>query len=153
VRTILDNDPNPRPERWTIEGRQFSVMDREGNVATHTGSGASDWAGHRTGRYVSAQGNILAGEEVVNSMVEAFDATEGHLSFRLLAALEAGQLAGGDKRGMQSAAMVIVKEDGGVWLNNDVVLRLQVDDSESPIAELRRLVEIAGRQRDRIRGR
>lgn len=153
VRTILDNDPNPRPERWTIEGRQFSVMDREGNVATHTGSGASDWAGHRTGRYVSAQGNILAGEEVVNSMVEAFDATEGHLSFRLLAALEAGQLAGGDKRGMQSAAMVIVKEDGGVWLNNDVVLRLQIDDSESPIAELRRLVEIASRQRDRFRGR
>jgi len=153
VETILANDPNPRPERWTIEGRQFSVMDGEGNVATHTGPGASDWAGHRTGRHVSAQGNILAGEDVVNSMVEAFQATEGHLSFRLLAALEAGQLAGGDKRGMQSAAMVIVKEDGGVWLNNDVVLRLQVDDSEAPIDELRRLVEIAGRQRDRIRGR
>ena len=153
VETILENDPNPRPERWTIEGRQFSVMDSEGNVATHTGASASDWAGHRMGRYVSAQGNILAGEEVVNSMVEAFEATEGHLSFRLLAALEAGQLAGGDKRGMQSAAMIIVKEDGGVWLNNDVVLRLQVDDSESPINELRRLVEIAARQRDRVRGR
>lgn len=153
VRTILANDPNPRPEAWTIEGRQFSVMDARGNVATHTGPRASDWAGHRTGRYVSAQGNILAGEDVVDAMVEAFEATPGHLSIRLQAALEAGQAAGGDRRGMQSAAMLIVKEDGGVWLNNDVVLRLQVDDSEQPIAELRRLVEIAARQRERFRGR
>jgi uncharacterized Ntn-hydrolase superfamily protein len=90
---------------------------------------------------------------VVDAMVEAFESTEGHLSFRLLAALDAGQAAGGDRRGMQSAAMLIVQEDGGVWLNNDVVLRLQVDDSPEPIAELRRLVEIAAQQRDRIRGR
>lgn len=153
VETILRNDPNPRPERWTIEGRQFSVMDAEGNVATHTGPRASDWAGHRVGTHVSAQGNILAGPAVVDDMVRAFEETEGHLSLRLMAALEAGQAAGGDTRGMQSAAMLIVKEDGGVWLNNDVVLRLQVDDSEQPIAELRRLVEIAARQRERIRGR
>lgn len=153
VEMILANDPNPRPERWTIDGRQFSVMDAEGNVATHTGPRASDWAGHRVGLHVSAQGNILAGEAVVNDMVEAFESTTGHLSFRLLAALEAGQAAGGDTRGMQSAAMLIVKEDGGVWLNNDVVLRLQVDDADEPIQELRRLVEIAGRQRERIRGR
>lgn len=153
VSTILANDPNPRPERWYVEGRQFSVMDAQGNVATHTGTRASEWAGHRVGRYVSAQGNILAGEAVVDAMVEAFEATDGHLSFRLLAALEAGQAAGGDRRGMQSAAMLIVQEDGGVWLNNDVVLRLQVDDAEEPIAELRRLVEIAGQQRERIRGR
>jgi uncharacterized Ntn-hydrolase superfamily protein len=153
VETILANDPNPQPERWSIEGRQFSVMNAQGEVATHTGPEASEWAGHRVGRHVSAQGNILAGEEVVDAMVEAFDATEGHLSFRLLAALEAGQAAGGDRRGMQSAAMIIVQEDGGVWLNNDVVLRLQVDDSEAPIAELRRLVELAARQRERIRGR
>jgi uncharacterized Ntn-hydrolase superfamily protein len=86
-------------------------------------------------------------------MIEAFEGTGGHLSFRLQAALEAGQAAGGDSRGMQSAAMIIVKENGGVWLNNDVVLRLQVDDSDNPIAELRRLVELAARQRDRIRGR
>jgi uncharacterized Ntn-hydrolase superfamily protein len=153
VRTILDADPNPDPDGWTIEGRQFSVMDAEGNVATHTGPRASDWAGHVVGEHVSAQGNILAGPEVVQSMVDAFEATEGHLSFRLMAALEAGQAAGGDTRGMQSAAMLIVAEDGGVWLNNDVVLRLQVDDAEDPLAEMRRLVEIAGRQRDRIRGR
>ncbi len=86
-------------------------------------------------------------------MVEAFEDTEGHLSFKLLAALEAGQAAGGDTRGMQSAAMLIVKEDGGVWLNNDVVLRLQVDDDPEPIAELRRLVEKAAEQRARRRGR
>ena len=153
VEAILANDPNPRPERWTIEGRQFSVMDAEGNVATHTGPRASDWAGHRVGQHVSAQGNILAGPAVVDDMVEAFESTEGHLSFRLLAALEAGQAAGGDTRGMQSAAILIVKEDGGVWLNNDVVMRLQVDDSDEPIQELRRLIEIAARQRARIRGR
>ena len=153
VEALLANDPDPRPERWSKLGRQFSVMDARGNVATHTGPSASDWAGHRVGTHVSAQGNILAGPAVVEDMVDAFEATEGHLSFRLLAALEAGQAAGGDRRGMQSAAMIIVREDGGVWLNNDVVLRLQVDDSEQPIAELRRLVETAARRRERVRGR
>ena len=150
VAKILADDPNPDPERWTVEGRQFSVMDAQGNVATHTGPSASDWAGHKVGEYCSAQGNILAGPDVVEDMVTAFESTEGHLSFRLLAALEAGQAAGGDKRGMQSAAMLVVGEDRGVWLNNDVVVRLQVDDSDQPIAELRRLVEMAGQQRERI---
>lgn len=153
VRTILANDPDPwpgeYPEGWTKEGRQFAVMNAEGEVAAHTGPKASEWAGHRTGEHYSAQGNILAGPGVVDGMAEAFENTEGHLSFRLLAALEAGQAAGGDTRGMQSAAMLIVKEDGGVWLNNDVVLRLQVDDHDQPIQELRRLVEIAARERER----
>ena len=152
VAEILRTDANPRPDDWPIEGRQFSVMDALGNVATHTGPGASEWAGHRLGRHVSAQGNILAGPEVVEQMVEALEVTEGHLSLRLLAALEAGQAAGGDRRGMQSAAMLVVRKDGGVWLHNDVVLRLQVDDSDRPIAELRRLVEMAAAQRARIRG-
>jgi uncharacterized Ntn-hydrolase superfamily protein len=84
---------------------------------------------------------------VVTAMVKAFEDTPGHLSFRLLAALEAGQAAGGDKRGMQSAAILIVKKDGGVWLHNDVVLRLQVDDNVEPIKELRRLVEKAATMR------
>lgn len=153
VEQVLSNDPDPQPEGWTKEGRQFSVMSADGDVATHTGPRASDWAGHEVGAYVSAQGNILAGPDVVPEMVRAFEETEGHLSLRLLAALEAGQAAGGDRRGMQSAAMLIVKEDGGVWLNNDVVLRLQVDDHEEPIKELRRLVEIADRQRRRFRRR
>lgn len=151
VQTILAGDPDPDPERWSKLGRQFSVMDAEGNVATHTGPRASEWAGHVIGRYVSAQGNILAGPQVVEDMVAAFESTTGHLSLRLMAALEAGQAAGGDTRGMQSAAMLVVKEDGGVWLNNDVVLRLQVDDSPDPIAELRRLVDIAVERRARRR--
>jgi uncharacterized Ntn-hydrolase superfamily protein len=151
VRQVWESDPDPRPEDWTKQGRQFSVMDAQGRVATFTGPRASEWAGHRIGRYVSAQGNILAGPDVVERMVEAFDASDGHLSLRLQAALEAGQEAGGDTRGMQSAAMLIVKEGAGVWLNNDVVLRLQVDDHEDPIAELGRLVELAAEQRARIR--
>lgn len=156
VRRVWESDPDPRPDDWTKQGRQFAVMNAQGDVAAFTGERASTWAGHaycHAGNHCSAQGNILAGEAVVTEMVRAFEATEGHLSLRLLAALEAGQAAGGDTRGMQSAAMLIVKEDGGVWLNNDVVLRLQVDDSEQPIAELRRLVEIAARQRERTRRR
>lgn len=149
VSRILEADPDPLGDRWPKAGRQFSVMDAQGNVATHTGPQASEWAGHRIGKFCSAQGNILAGQGVVEGMVKAFEETEGHLSYRLLAALEAGQAAGGDTRGMQSAAMLIVKEDGGVWLNNDVVLRLQVEDAPQPIAELRRLVDIAARQRER----
>ena len=84
-------------------------------------------------------------------MVEAFEKTAGDLSLRLMAALDAGQAAGGDKRGMQSAAMLIVKKDGGVWLHNDVVLRLQVDDSPEPLKELRRLVESNNQRRGRNR--
>lgn len=153
VERVLENDPDPYPENWPKAGRQFSVMNASGEVATYTGPSASDWAGHTIGRHCSAQGNILAGSDVVERMVAAFEETEGHLSFRLLAALEAGQAAGGDRRGMQSAAMLIVQEDGGVWLNNDVVLRLQVDDHQQPIQELRRLVEMAATQRARLRDR
>ena len=83
----------------------------------------------------------------MTGMVNAFENTQGHISLRLQAALEAGQAAGGDTRGMQSAAMIVVKKNGGVWLNNDVVLRLQVDDNPEPIKELRRLVEKAAAQR------
>ncbi len=151
VQRVWEADPDPRPDRWSKYGRQLAVMNARGEAAAYTGPKASTWSGHKTERYVTAQGNILAGEAVVNDMVAAFNDTEGHLSLRLVAALEAGQAAGGDTRGMQSAAMLIVKEDGGVWLNNDVVLRLQVDDNPEPIQELRRLVEMAARQRDRIR--
>lgn len=151
VQKIWNDDPDPRPTDWTKYGRQFAVMNASGEVAAYTGPKATTWAGDKQGKYCSAQGNILASEQVVNAMVDAFEKTEGHLSLRLLAALEAGQAAGGDTRGMQSAAMVIVKKDGGVWLHNDVVLRLQVDDAPEPIKELRRLVEKAAEQRARIR--
>ncbi|MCI0489112.1 MAG: DUF1028 domain-containing protein [Blastocatellia bacterium] len=151
IKQVWERDPDPRPQDWTKQGRQFAVMNAKGEAAAFTGTKATAWAGHKLGKYCTAQGNILAGEEVVNKMVEAFENTEGQLSLRLLAALEAGQEAGGDKRGMQSAAMLIVKKDGGVWLHNDVVLRLQVDDSPEPIKELRRLVEKAAQQRSRQR--
>jgi len=148
---VWQADPDPRPDDWSKFGRQFAVMDANGNAAAWTGPRATEWAGHRScsrpGSSCTAQGNILAGPAVVDEMVRAFEETSGHLSFRLLAALEAGQAAGGDRRGMQSAAMLIVRDGGGVWLNNDVVLRLQVDDAPEPIRELRRLVELAARQR------
>jgi uncharacterized Ntn-hydrolase superfamily protein len=153
IQLVWGADPDPRPENWTKQGRQFAIVDDHGRVAAFTGPEASEWAGHRSctadGAHCTAQGNILAGPAVVESMVRAFEATSGHLSLRLLAALEAGQAAGGDTRGMQSAAMLIVKEDAGVWLNNDTVLRLQVDDADEPIAELRRLVEKAAERRSR----
>ena len=147
VKRVRQADPDPRPVDWTKEGRQFAVIDAQGNVAAYTGPKATEWAGDKQGKFCTAQGNILANAEVVNTMVSAFESTTGHLSLRLMAALEAGQMAGGDKRGMQSAAMLIVKKDGGVWLHNDVVLRLQVDDSPEPIKELRRLVDKAATMR------
>ena len=150
VKAIWESDPDPRPKDWTKQGRQFAIMDDDGNYAAFTGPKASAWAGNRSGKYCTAQGNILAGEAVVADMVSAFEKTEGHLSYRLMAALDAGQKAGGDTRGMQSAAILIVKKDGGVWLNNDVVMRLQVDDSPEPLVELRRLIDLAAKQRERI---
>ena len=152
IKQIWESDPDPRPLDWSKEGRQFAVINLKGQTAAFTGAKATAWAGGKQGKFCTAQGNILAGEAVVNDMVAAFDkapttGAAGHLSFRLMAALEAGQKAGGDKRGMQSAAMIIVKKDGGVWLHNDTVLRLQVDDHPEPLKELRRLVEKAAAQR------
>jgi uncharacterized Ntn-hydrolase superfamily protein len=161
IKTIWDRDPDPRPARgegpeqnnWTKFGRQFAVMNPKGEVAAYTGPRASTWAGDRQGKFSSAQGNILAGEDVVKGMIDAFEKSEtdangnrNSLALRLVAALEAGQAAGGDTRGKQSAALIVVKKNGGVWLNNDVVLRLQVDDHVDPIVELRRLVEMSPRR-------
>jgi uncharacterized Ntn-hydrolase superfamily protein len=141
VRQILEQDPDPLPDNWSKQGRQFAVMNLSGEYAAYTGPKATEWAGHKSGKYATAQGNILAGPDVVANMIDAFENTQGHLSQRLVAALEGGQKAGGDKRGQQSAALVIVKKNCGVWLHNDTVLRLQVDDNEAPIAELKRIVD------------
>lgn len=143
VKTVWANDPNPDSVRWNKTGRQFAVVDAKGNVAAYTGPTAPTAASDKQSLHVTAQGNTLAGTPVVDSMIAAYDRTKGQLAFRLLAAIEAGQAAGGDRRGKQSAAMLIVKKCGGVWLHNDVVLHLQVDDSPEPIVELRRLVEKA----------
>jgi uncharacterized Ntn-hydrolase superfamily protein len=152
VKQVLANDKDPNPTGWTKEGRQFAVLDAKGNVFTHTGPKASTWAG---GKYCAkphtcaAQGNFLTDQGVVDSMVAAFERTPGPLHLRLVAALEGGQRAGGDRRGQQSAALIIVnvKKNCGIWLNNDVILRLQVDDSPEPIKELRRLAEHRAAQR------
>lgn len=119
--------------------RQVGVVDARGRAAAWTGRGTDAWAGHVTGRYFTAQGNILAGEEVVRGMGRAFQAAEGDLGDRLLAALAAGQAAGGDRRGQQSAALLVVREQGGYAGWNDRYLDLRVDDHPSPIEELRRL--------------
>jgi uncharacterized Ntn-hydrolase superfamily protein len=142
VDLLLEGDSDPYPENWPKAARQFAIMDTSGVYHAHTGTKASHWAGHQGGVYVTAQGNILAGEAVVVDMVKAFEQTEGHLSLRLMAALDAGQRAGGDTRGMQSASLLIIKKDGGPWLHNDVVMRLQVDDNDQPLKELRRLIEL-----------
>jgi len=155
VKTILDRDPDPgyAGQPWPKAGRQFAVMNPKGEYAAYTGPQADAWAGNKGGKYCTAQGNILAGEAVVANMVKNFEETKGPLSLRLVAALEGGQAGGGDKRGQESAALIVVKKDCGVWLHNDTVLRLQVDDNPEPIKELRRLVEMsippAGRGRAR----
>lgn len=149
VKEIWDQDPDPLPDNWTKQGRQFAVMNLKGEYAAFTGPKATEWAGHKSGKFATAQGNILAGPEVVDNMIDAFEKASGHLSQRLVAALEGGQAGGGDKRGQQSAALVIVKKDCGVWLHNDTVLRLQVDDNPEPIAELKRLVEMWNSRRPR----
>jgi uncharacterized Ntn-hydrolase superfamily protein len=141
VKQIWEKDTDPLPENWTKQGRQFAVMNLKGEYAAFTGPKATPWAGHKGGKFCTAQGNILAGAAVVGNMVDRFETTSGHLSQRLVAALEGGQAAGGDTRGQQSAALIIVKKNCGVWLHNDTVLRLQVDDNPEPIKELRRLVD------------
>jgi uncharacterized Ntn-hydrolase superfamily protein len=149
IKQILAEDTDPLPDRWSKQGRQFAVMNLKGEYAAHTGPKATEWAGNKGGKFCTAQGNILAGPDVVNNMVERFENTTGHLSQRLVAALEGGQAGGGDKRGQQSAALVIVKKNCGVWLHNDTVLRLQVDDNNEPITELRRIVELWNTRRPR----
>lgn len=146
VKRIHAEDPDPDTARWSKFGRQFAVVDAKGNVAAYTGPRATTWAGDKQIQHGSAQGNILAGPQVVQAMIDAYEKTQGHISLRLMAALEAGNAAGGDTRGKQSAAILVVKKGGGVWLNNDVVMRLQVDDSPEPIVELRRLVDMAARR-------
>lgn len=124
------------------DGRQVAIIDSKGNVAAFTGPNAPNWAGDRQGRNWSAQGNILVGPQVPDSMGKAFEATEGELAEKLWAALKAGDDAGGDSRGRQSASMLIVQKGGGRNINNDRYLYLNVDDAPNPFPELRRLLDI-----------
>lgn len=121
------------------EMRQVGLIDAEGNAATFTGTYCYDWAGGVTGKNFAAQGNILVDEKTVQSMAEMFESTEGSLAHRLLTALYAGQQAGGDSRGQQSAALLVVKEKGGYGGYNDRYIDLRVDDHPEPIKELIRI--------------
>ena len=119
--------------------RQLGVVDAAGRGVTFTGPECHEWAGGRTGAGYAAQGNLLVSEATVDALAETFGAAEGSLAERLLAALAAGEAAGGDKRGRQSAALVVVERDGGYAGLSDVLVDLRVDDHEAPIGELRRL--------------
>ena len=124
----------------TPGARQIGVVDGAGRAASYTGPDCSDWAGSATSDGFCCQGNILTGPEVVDAMVEGYTTAAGTFAHRLLTALEAGQAAGGDSRGQQSAAILIVRENGGYGGGNDRWIDLRVDDHPTPIVELRRLV-------------
>jgi uncharacterized Ntn-hydrolase superfamily protein len=129
-------------------GRQVAIVDAQGRIATHTGESCIAFAGHATGDAVSCQANIMASERVWPAMLEAFTGAAGALAIRLLAALDAAEAAGGDQRGRQSAAIVVVPAQGESW---EAVVSLRVEDHPDPLAELRRLMglheayELAGR--------
>jgi uncharacterized Ntn-hydrolase superfamily protein len=120
--------------------RQVGVVDRHGGSASYTGLACLDWAGHRNGAGYAAQGNILVGAATVDALASTFEATGGRpLAERLIDCLAAAQAAGGDKRGQQSASLLIVERDGGYARLSDVVVDLRVDDHPRPVDELRRL--------------
>ena len=120
--------------------RQLGVVDGNGGSAAHTGANCHDWAGHRTGDGYTAQGNILVSRATVDALAETFEAGSGQsLGRRLIDCLAAAQVAGGDKRGQQSAALFVVQAGAGYAGLTDVIVDLRVDDHERPIEELRRL--------------
>ena len=120
--------------------RQLGIVDGEGGAATYTGAECLHWAGGRIGDGYAAQGNILVSQATVDALGHTFEATAGEpLAERLLDCLDAAQAAGGDSRGQQSAALLVVEKDGGYAKLSDVVIDLRVDDHERPLEELRRI--------------
>ena len=132
-------------ERLTSEDegrdeRQLGIVDGQGAAASWTGSGCNDWAGHRTGPGYAAQGNILVGEETVGALATTFEGNaQLPLAQRLIDCLVAAQAAGGDRRGQQSASLLVVQKNGGYAGLSDVLVDLRVDDHERPIQELQRI--------------
>jgi uncharacterized Ntn-hydrolase superfamily protein len=119
--------------------RQLGIVDGEGRGASFTGAECLDWAGGRTGPSYAAQGNILVSAETVEAIAASFEASSGPLAERLLDCLDAAQAAGGDRRGQQSAALLVVEKDGGYANLSDTIVELRVEDHERPLDELRRL--------------
>jgi len=122
--------------------RQVGIIDARGETATHTGADCMDWAGGKIGMGYACQGNILTGPEVVEAVSGAFETSQGSLARRLLAALAAGDASGGDRRGRQSAAILVVRAGGGYAGGSDVAVDLRVDDHADPMAELDRLLGV-----------
>jgi len=139
IRKLLADEDPGRDER------QFLLIDAKGRTAAHTGKKCLGWAGHREGKNYAVAGNILAGEAVATSMTEAFEKARsngnGELAEWLVIALKAGQAAGGDKRGRQSAALLVLRKNGGYAGSSDRYVDLRVEDHEKPIAELDRLLQ------------
>ena len=134
---LMAEDTFPRKD-----ARQVAILDAKGNIAVFTGDAANAWRGHLKGRTWSAQGNILVGQHVVDAMGRAFDSTNDELSEKLYAALKAGDDAGGDSRGRQSASILVVRKGGGRNTNNDRYVFINVDDHPDPMHELRRLLNL-----------
>jgi uncharacterized Ntn-hydrolase superfamily protein len=132
---LTGDDPEP-------DQRQVGIVDSKGRGATFTGPGCMAWAGGRTGPGFAAQGNILTGPEVVDALADTFISSSGPLVERLLAALLAGDRAGGDRRGRQSACIIVRQEGGGYGGNNDILYDLRVDDHLDPVPEVGRLYDI-----------
>ena len=124
------------------EKRQLGLVDSQGHAAAFTGRECMEWAGHIVGDGFCCQGNILASKLVVAEMARAFEHTQGALAARLIAALVAGQVAGGDRRGQQSAGVLVVQARGGYGGYNDRLIDLRVDEHATPIAELERIYRL-----------
>lgn len=122
------------------ERRQVGVIDAMGRTANYTGEGCIEWAGAKAGENYSCQGNLLAGPEVIDEMAATFEKTEGPLAWRIMEAMKAAEAAGGDKRGKQSAAILIVRKEGGYGGFDDRAVDLRVDDHEEPVQELARIL-------------
>jgi len=123
--------------------RQVGVVDAKGKPAAFTGKKCGKWAGEKLGKHHVCLGNLLKGPEVVEAMSAAFEDAKGALATRLMAALEAGEKAGGDKRGKQSAAILVVRDQAGYLGFDDRIIDLRVDDHERPIQELGRILKLA----------
>ncbi len=135
LKSLLDQDPNQSQ-------RQAGMVDAHGQPATFTGADCQPWAGGLTGSHFAAQGNLLAGPQVVQAMGTAFDAASGDLAHRLLAALLAGDAAGGDRRGRQSAALLVVRAQAGYGGFNDRWIDHRVDDDPTPLDRLSELLKL-----------
>jgi uncharacterized Ntn-hydrolase superfamily protein len=131
---LLANDPQQAQ-------RQVGIVDSRGDAAAHTGSGCFSWAGHKIGKGFTCQGNILTGPDTVEAMADTFEAASGELADRLVAALLAGETAGGDKRGKEAAGVLVVRTNAGYGGDNDRYLDLRVDDDSQPVQKLKKLVE------------